>query len=343
MIKKEKPALSEYTNGRFKGISYACLDASGSIITAYDGFADKENDIKVDENTIFPACSISKFITALCVMIGSDKGVIDIDKPVNNYLTGWKLLTPEGNESDATVRSLLCHVAGVVDGEDGFYGLRRNDPIVSLIEILEGKSSYNDRSARAEKEQGEEFEYSDAGYCVLQLMLEEITKKPYEDVAKEYIFEPLNLKHTFFASADNVKHYEKNNVMASGYDDDGSLIPGKYPQVPDLAASGLWSTPTELLMIAREFINACKGNSSLLKKESALEMIRPHEKFSWTGLGVFMGGENEIVSQGWGENGQSMLKLNYSTGETAVVMTNQNPGVDQKESGIEALVNESFT
>ena len=72
-------------------------------------------------------------------------------------------------------------------------------------------------------------------------------------------------------------------------------------------------------------------------------MIRPHEKFSWTGLGVFMGGENEIVSQGWGENGQSMLKLNYSTGETAVVMTNQNPGVDQKESGIEALVNESFT
>ena len=52
-----------------------------------------------------------------------------------------------------------------------------------------------------------------------------------------------------------------------------------------------------------------------------------------------MGDENEIVSRGWGENGQSMLGLNYMTGDSAVVMTNQNPGVDQTESGIEALVN----
>ena len=55
--------------------------------------------------------------------------------------------------------------------------------------------------------------------------------------------------------------------------------------------------------------------------------------------GVFMGGENEILSRGWGENGQSMLKINYVTGNAAVAMTNQNPGVDQAESGIEELVN----
>ena len=43
------------------------------------------------------------------------------------------------------------------------------------------------------------------------------------------------------------------------------------------------------------------------------------------------------MSQGWGENGQSMLKLHHVTGETAVVMTNKDPGVDQSGSGIEWL------
>ena len=40
------------------------------------------------------------------------------------------------------------------------------------------------------------------------------------------------------------------------------------------------------------------GKSCLLKEESAREMVKPIENFTWTGLGVFMGGENEIKSQG---------------------------------------------
>ena len=68
-------------------------------------------------------------------------------------------------------------------------------------------------------------------------------------------------------------------------------------------------------------------------------MVKPVERFPWSGIGLFMGGENEVISRGWGENGQSMLKINYRTGEIAAVMTNQNPGVDQTESGLERLVN----
>ena len=47
--------------------------------------------------------------------------------------------------------------------------------------------------------------------------------------------------------------------------------------------------------------------------------------------------DDTVVSQGWGENGQSILKLNFVTGEIAVVMINQNPDVDQTESGVEQL------
>ena len=328
---------------RFQGISFAHSDPSGKFLTEYDGFADKENNITVDEDTVFPACSISKFVTALCIMKAYEQKYIDIDSAVNLYLSSWKLLTADGAESDASIRSLLSHTAGVMDGEDAFYGLRRNDPEISLIDVLEGKTSYNPSPARVEKTPGEEFEYSDAGYCILQLLLEDLLHKPFEKIAKEFIFDPLDLKRTFFASSENVDLFEKECVMATGYDEDGQPVPGKYPQIPDLAASGLWSTPGELLTIAEEFVKACNGSSPLLGKQYALEIAKPDERFTWTGLGVFMGGENEIVSRGWGENGQSMMKVNIQTGEIAVVMTNQNPGVDQAESGLEDLINRSFS
>lgn len=332
----------ETIRNRFPGISCAHRDAAGRVTTKCFGFADQEANKPVDENTAFPACSISKFITAICIMKEYEQGRIDIEKPVNLYLRSWKLLTSSGDESDAPIRSLMNHTSGIIDGEDGFYGLRRSDPYVSLMDVLDGKTSYNKRPARENNPYGTEFEYSDAGFCVLQMMLEDIEQKPYEVIADEFVFKQLNLNYTFFASLENLSSYEQKITMATGYDENGQAIPGKFPQMPDLAASGLWSTPNDLLVIAKEFTKACIGESNLLQAESALKMATPSERFPWAGLGIFMDGENKLSISGWGENGQSRLKFNYRTGEADVVMVNQNPGVPQEESGVEWLINNVF-
>ena len=91
------------------------------------------------------------------------------------------------------------------------------------------------------------------------------------------------------------------------------------------------------MTIAQTFIEAYHGQSAFLQEASAHEMARRVEKFPWTGLGVFPQGEDVIISQGWGENGQCMLKMNVRTGRAAVVMTNRNPEVDQAASGVEWL------
>ena len=322
---------------RFPGISCAWADATGKETTECQGFSDRESHAPVDEKTIFPACSISKFITAICIMKLQEQKLIDIDMPVNQYLRQWKLLTADGTESDAAIRSILCHTAGIVDGEDSFYGLRMGDPEISLMDILEGRTSYNSRPVRAENPQGTAFEYSDAGYCVLQLLMEDVTQKAFDECVREILFDPLGLSSTFFATPGNIARFE--NSMATGYDDNGMPIPGRFPRVPDLAASGLWSTPKEMLVIAKGFIHALNGERSFLRPESAQEMAKPVKEFSWTGLGIFNSGENILSSSGWGENGQCMMKMNCRSGETVVVMTNRNPGVDQAESGIEGLVN----
>ena len=320
----------------FPGL-YLCFGTSKDDDTKkFYGFSDKENNLGVDVDTMFPACSISKFVTAICVMKMHELKLIDIDDNVNKYLSQWKLLTVDGNESDASIRSILSHTAGIIDGEDGFYGLRMGDPEVSLLDILEGKTKYNNRPVRAEKPQGTSFEYSDAGYCVLQQMIQDITGKAFEDVVQEMIFDKLELENTFFATPANIEIF--NDRMATGYDEKGEPIPGRFPYVPDLAASGLWSTGEDLLVIAAEFLKALKGDGTLLQKETAQEMIKPVENFNWTGLGIFLNGEDVLVSKGWGENGQCMMKMYLQKGEISVAMTNKNPGVDQSESGIEWLV-----
>ena len=323
---------------RFPGISCVYRDAEGKETTECYGVADKQSNILVTDSTIFPAYSISKFVTALCVMKLYEKSLLDIDVPINNYLKQWKLRTMDGNESDTTIRAIMCHTGGIVDGEDAFYGLRRSDSEVGLMDILEGRTSYNNRPVRAEKAQGMEFEYSDAGYCVLQLLLQEIMHKPFEDVAQEVIFDKLGLKNTFFASTKNIAYFESNKMMVTGYDGEGLPIPGRFPPFPDLAASGLWCTPTELCLIAKEFIAAFNGKSDFLQEKTAWEMAKPLEHFSWTGLGVFVNGKDILMSQGWGECGQCMMKMNCTTEEIAIVMTNRNPESDQAESGVEWLV-----
>ena len=332
--------MTESIQTGFPGIGCAYTDAEGNCKTENRGVRDRESGAPVDDDTIFPACSISKFVTALCVMRLCERSVIDIDAPVNAYLQSWKLRTGTVTESTASIRSLLSHTAGIADGEDAFYGLRTGDPAVSLLDILEGKTKYNDRPAREEKPQGTEFSYSDAGYCVLQQMLQDVTHKTFAETAKELLFDPQGLENIFFASPENVSKF--SDRMAAGYDEDGKLIPGRFPYVPDLAASGLWSTPKDLWTLAREFVLALHGESALLEESSAREMAKPTEKYPWVGLGLFLYGNTMLVSNGWGENGQCMLKMDRQTGSVSVVMTNRNPGVGQEESGVEWIADRNM-
>ena len=334
--------MQEQIMKRFPGISCAYVDVSGNVQTEYYGVSDKEQNILVDEHTIFPVCSMSKFITAICLMRLHEENVIDIDAPVNDYLQKWKLLTMDGSESEATVRALMCHTAGIIDGEEAFYGIRRGEPEICLMDILEGKTFYNNRPVRAEKTEGAEFEYSDAGYCVLQLLVQESMNNAFENVVQEIVFDRLHLKNTFYASPKNLAYFEQKKTMATGYDGAGLPLAGKFLPCPDLAGAGLWSTPKEFLEIAKEFTAAFYGQSDFLQEKSAREMAKPVDKFPWTGLGIFISEEDTLMTQGWGENGQCMMKMNCHTGVISVVMTNRNPEMDQSESGIEWFVDRNF-
>lgn len=328
---------------RFPGVGCAYVGRDRVARYEYYGFADKESGTRVDEQTIFPACSISKFITAICVMKLSERRIIDIDKAANRYLSNWKLQDLDGKESDASIRHLLEHTAGIFDGEDGFYGHRMTDRAISVVEILEGTTAYNNRPAVVERMPGTAFEYSDAGFCVIQLLLEDVSGKEFAQLAKELVFDQLDLRDVFFGTREYMDIFSRKGRLATGYAGDDLPIRGKYPVSPDLAASGLWSSTRDLMTIARDFAASMDGHGRILCQESVREMMKSPEKFPWVGLGLFKQGEDAIVSKGWGENGQCMLKIHRRDGSVAVVMTNKDPGAPQEESGVEQLLDTYYT
>lgn len=326
----------------FPGISVAFIDKTGDTKLECYGFSNKDQNLLVNENTIFPACSISKFVAVITLFKLQECKCININSPINKYLRKWKLLSSNGEESSVTIKEIMSHTSGIVDGDNSFYGYRLYDDKITLIDILEGKTHYNNRVVRVSENIRGEFEYSDAGYCVLQLLIEETMNKTFEEVVHEMVISPLKLNNTFYATSSNLKDVKKVSDLSIGYDEENNPIIGKFISCPDLASAGLLISPKELLKIAKEFMLSLKGESAFLSKGSSIEIIQPLIKFPWAGLGIFIQDNNVLMSQGWSEHGQCMMKIDLNTDRISIVMTNRNPGCNQEQSGIESLVNRNL-
>lgn len=324
----------------FPGISVAKYCNGKTSVELY-GFADIEEKIQTRETTIFHACSVSKFVTSILVMILHQKNFLCLDTPVNTYLKGWSLTDIKGNlRDDVTLKHLLCHVSGVIDKEDSFYGFRNTDRYPSLIDILNGKCKYHSKEIHVEKEPGSTFHYSDAGYCIIQKVIEDVTGIGFAENAEKYIFHPLEMKHSFFADRESIKKkLNEGFLLATGYDCGHQPIEGKFVIHPDIAAAGLWTTPKDLILLAKDFLSSIEGNGCLLDKSLAIPMTYVmFPQFNWVGMGLFFEKKGIIMSQGWGEDAQCKMIMNLNNSSIAVAMGNCNPEKEQSQTIIGSLV-----
>jgi CubicO group peptidase (beta-lactamase class C family) len=202
----------------------------------------------------------------MLVMVLTEQGILDLDENVNKQLLSWKV-----PNNKVSLRSLLAHQSGVIDPEDSFSELHLKDPVPSLVELLEGKSPYCKTTVEVTSEPWSEFHYSDAGYCIIQQLIEDVTGKPFETVARELIFHPLQMKYSSFPK--NISDVTKTS-LSCGHNKKGQLIEEIYSIYPYQAASGLWTTPTDLARLVIELINSLKGQSKIgLSKMKANEIL----------------------------------------------------------------------
>jgi CubicO group peptidase (beta-lactamase class C family) len=241
-----------------KGFSVAVFEDYKIVWTGTWGIKDVESREPIDENTAFSTASIAKPITATLFAILEEKGLINLKDPVSKYLKRWKL--PESvflKETELTLEHLLSHTAGTT--QHGFTDFYEGDTIPTLVQSLRGQLPRYNEEISIQWEPGTNWSYSGGGYVIAQMAIEDSLGKSLADLANEYLFQPLALKNTTMKQP-NEKGFLIN--IAKAHNENGEIIRTGIPITPQVAPSGLWSTPTDLAIFLIEMQNALRNKNN---------------------------------------------------------------------------------
>ncbi len=288
------------------------------------GVKDSDTKEPVTTETLFQAGSISKPVAAMVALKRVQDGKIALDENINNKLTTWKL--PENEftaKKKVTLANLLSHTAGLT--VHGFPGYAAGEKIPTLPQVLDGTEPANTAAVRVDMEPGTRFRYSGGGTTIAQLAIMDIEKKAFPDIAQETVLGPLKMTNSTYSQPLSDEWRKK---AASGHRNDGALVPGKIHVYPEMAAAGLWTTPTDLAKFAIEVQLSYAGKSNkILPKELIDKMVTPFMEN--VGLGFFIDKRGNSVyfgHDGADEGFRAMLLMHREKGYGAVVMVNSDNG-----------------
>jgi CubicO group peptidase (beta-lactamase class C family) len=323
------------------GVGLALFNDGKIVYLKAYGERDKEKNLPLTVDSIMSGASFSKVVFGYLVLQLADKRILDLDKPVYEYLP--KPLPEYANYADLagdprykriTARMLLSHTSGFANW----------------------RSMEDDRKLKIHFEPGAKFAYSGEGIDLLQLVVETITKQPLEKLMQEYVFQPFGMTRSSMIWQERFE-----NDSANGYDEYGrSLGPQKWPSAD--AAGSLLTTPHDFAL----FMQAVMAGQRL-SKEMRGQMLAPQiqilSKHEFPTLANELTEENKPIrlSYGlawglyWTPYGQAFFKeghddswRNYTVcfdklGTGILIMTNSGNGEGIYKPLLENLLKNTFT
>lgn len=312
----------EYYN--VPGVSIAVIENGELAWARAYGVRNTETNEPVGTRTMFQAGSISKSLNALVVVSMSEAGRFGLDDAVNEHLVSWRLPpSPHTAIQPVTISQLLDHTGGTTNFNDrtGYVGYRKTDPLPTIQQLLAGEPPALTQPVSVEQAPGT-FHYSNGGAAVLQLLVMETAGRPYEAILAETIFDPLGMDSSTFS----IPLPTSLESRAASAHSRMRPLEGGYVVYPELAAGGLWSTPTDLALFIIEHWQTLHGRSSLIiSPESARWMITPRVAGSDAAPGFFVtrkGSEIYYGHRGGNYGFYSDMIIREATGDGAVVMVN---------------------
>ena len=307
---------------QISALSLAIID-NGKIVKAKGyGFTDKGGKTPVTPGTLFQAASISKSLAALGALHLVEQGLLSLDADVNTELRSWKV--PENEfttEKKVTLRFILSHTAGFT--VHGFIGYPAGSPLPTLEQVLDGLKPANSQPVRVDTAPGSAWRYSGGGYTVMQQMMIDATGKPFPEFLHNTVLNPLGMTSSTF---EQPLPNEMAARAATGHLLSGKEVPGRCYIYPELAAAGLWTTPSDLARFAIGIQHSYAGDSNPVISQAMTREMLTIQK-SHDGLGVFVaGGGNTLRFYHDGRTvGFDSAMIAYATaGKGAVIMLNAN-------------------
>lgn len=307
------------------GVSLAVIDHGAIVWARGYGVTRAGGTIAVTPDTLFQAASISKPITAAAALSLVEAGRLTLDTDINRALKSWQLPAADAAEGEpVTLRELLSHTAGL--GVPGFDGYAVGAPRPTLRQILDGTPPANSPPIRLNLKPGTLWRYSDGGYCVVQQLLIDTTGQDFPTLVHDRVLGPAGMTASTFAQPLPAALAGR---AAAGHDDAGQPIPGDAHVYPELAAAGLWSTPTDLARFVLALQHALAGQPGLFSRSTAETMLSvplPGSDYG-LGLGVKGTGDDLQTSHSGANAGFRALLIAYPhSGRGAIIMTNGDNG-----------------
>ncbi len=304
------------------GISIAVIN-NGKLEWARGfGYRNTEKKQVVTQYTLFQAASVSKPLVALAFMKLKENNEIDIDTSINVYLKSWQLPSNNGWTPNISIRQLLSHTAGV--SVHGFPGYSQTEQIPTTVQILNGEYPANNDPVVVNILPGTRLRYSGGGLTIAQLILEDMFNEPLYKIIDSLVLKPLKLENSTYQQP---VPRTKNSLLATGYLPDYQPISGGHHIYPEMAAAGLWTSPTELSVIITEIQKATENKSDFVSSETINEMLTPQKIDSEVGIGFFLNGEgdSQMFQHNGGNYGFNSRLVGYvHQGKGAIVMINAN-------------------
>lgn len=302
------------------GVTLALIkDRELAWSSAY-GYAITGENKKMSVDAIFRAESISKSVTAWGVMKLVERGLINLDDPVQQYLSNFSLPQSEYNLNEVTIRRLLSNSAGLPLGSLGEeYSTNGQKPSLRQYLSKEVQFTY---------EPGSSFEYSNPGFNLLELLIEEVTGRDFNDYMVSELLIPLGMHNSSFDWDE-----DWSSRVPMGYDLQGNSVP---PYVyPYRASGGLFSTVEDIARFAIAEMSPPNTRQLKVLSEEGIQTMRiPQIKTSGIfgfvaegyGFGHFIetlsDGKKAVWHGGQGHGWMTHFHFVPETGDGIVIFTN---------------------
>ena len=290
------------------------------------GVADVETGQAVDTETMFQAASISKPVAAMATVRAVQDGLFGLDDDINDILVSWRLDGAGFTDTrPVTPRGLTSHTSGLGDG----FGFPGYDPDVHLpttVQILDGHDLSNVGEVFMEREPLTFYEYSGGGVTVMELALSDVRRMPFDELMRRYVLDPIGMSRSSYQQPISAAN-DRNAARA--HDRDGRSRGPKWHVYPEMAAAGLWTTPSDLARFAIDVQRTARGEGgAVLNRQMVGEMLRP------VGVGPYaVGFSISQRGQGWyfGHGGsnwgfRAQLLAHTAKGYGFAIMTNADQG-----------------
>ncbi|MSR02734.1 MAG: class A beta-lactamase-related serine hydrolase [Gemmatimonadetes bacterium] len=281
VLKADIPQILRLTGA--PGLNLAIARRGQVIWEEGFGFADLERRIPMTAATVTHSGSMGKTYTATAVMQLVEQGILELDGPVNRYLSGWQIANPLGGR-DVTIRDLLTHRSGLA-GNGAWSVLRDPKPLAEHVPEAYGKKQndfYGGLLPTWATRAGEKYDYSNLGIATLGYLVQVTNpeKLSFSDYVQRHIIDPLGMTSTQFPPVQDSAHIRPDiwAKMSRGYAGLGSIrIPTPAIYFEDHPAGTVVTKPSDHIRILLAMQHDGRYNGyQLLKPETVKLMLTPY-------------------------------------------------------------------